>query len=130
MARGVKGTAKPRKTFAEIDAARARYNPQVEGYGTPEGWRESFYARMGFEEAQRVVGNGKRSPRQILNVGADALWNEIKSAYRKMAMQYHPDRVTQTGLTLAVAEEKFKEVTAAYVMLEKEFETSIQQGAK
>ena len=38
---------------------------------------------------------------------------EIKSAYRKLAMQYHPDRNPDSP----EAEEKFKEVTEAYTIL-------------
>ena len=43
--------------------------------------------------------------------GADA--NEIKKAYRKLAMQYHPDKNSGDKQ----AEEKFKEVSEAYEIL-------------
>lgn len=49
---------------------------------------------------------------QILGVSKTATADEIKKAYRKLAMEYHPDRnKTKTG------EEKFKEVTKAYEVL-------------
>lgn len=49
---------------------------------------------------------------QILGVSKSATDQEIKSAYRKMALQYHPDRNKTKE-----AEEKFKEVTKAYEVL-------------
>ena len=50
---------------------------------------------------------------QILGVGKSASTDEIKKAYRKLAMQYHPDR--NPGDTQA--EEKFKEINEAYQVL-------------
>lgn len=49
---------------------------------------------------------------QVLGVTKSATDQEIKSAYRKMALQYHPDRNKTKE-----AEEKFKEVTKAYEVL-------------
>lgn len=50
---------------------------------------------------------------QILGVTKSASADEIKRAYRKMALQYHPDRNKGDK----AAEEKFKEVTKAYEVL-------------
>lgn len=49
---------------------------------------------------------------KILGVSKTASDQEIKSAYRKLALQYHPDRNKTKE-----AEEKFKEVTKAYEVL-------------
>lgn len=49
---------------------------------------------------------------QILGVSKNASSDEIKKAYRKLALQYHPDRNKSKE-----AEEKFKEVTRAYEVL-------------
>ncbi len=54
----------------------------------------------------------KRDYYEVLGVSRTASADEIKKAYRKLAMQYHPDRNPEDG-----AAERFKEVTAAYEVL-------------
>lgn len=54
----------------------------------------------------------KRDYYEILGVQRKASKDEIKDAYRKLAMQYHPDRNKDSG-----AEEKFKEISEAYAVL-------------
>jgi molecular chaperone DnaJ len=55
----------------------------------------------------------KRDYYEVLGVERGCGEQEIKSAYRKLAMQYHPDRNPNNP----DAEEKFKEVTEAYAVL-------------
>lgn len=50
---------------------------------------------------------------EVLGLGRGASDQEIKSSYRKMAMQYHPDRNPDDP----TAEEKFKEAAEAYDVL-------------
>jgi molecular chaperone DnaJ len=57
--------------------------------------------------------NGKRDYYDILGVSRNATDQEIKSAYRKLALQFHPDR----NPGKKDAEEKFKEAAEAYSVL-------------
>lgn len=51
---------------------------------------------------------------QILGISPDATDNEVRQAYRRMAMKYHPDRVaTQDEETRSRAERLFKQVGEA-----------------
>jgi molecular chaperone DnaJ len=56
----------------------------------------------------------KRDYYEVLGVGRDATEAELKSAYRKLAMQHHPDRNPDNHVD---STEKFKEVTEAYTVL-------------
>ena len=49
----------------------------------------------------------------ILNVNKEASSNEIKKAYRKVAMKFHPDKNPNDKQ----AEEKFKQAAEAYSVL-------------
>ena len=55
----------------------------------------------------------KRDYYEILEVRRDSEFEEIKKAYRKLAIQYHPDRNPENR----EAEEKFKELSEAYSIL-------------
>jgi molecular chaperone DnaJ len=56
---------------------------------------------------------GKRDYYEVLGVARDAGEQALKSAYRKLAMQYHPDRNPGDR----EAEERFKEAAEAYAVL-------------
>jgi len=55
----------------------------------------------------------KRDYYEVLGVGKDAAAGEIKRAYRKLAIQYHPDKNADD----TAAAEKFREATEAYEVL-------------
>ncbi|CAK8577443.1 unnamed protein product [Lathyrus sativus] len=53
----------------------------------------------------------------ILGVSSDSSINEIRRAYRKLAMQWHPDRWTRTPSLLSEAKCKFQKIQEAYSVL-------------
>ena len=55
----------------------------------------------------------KRDYYDVLGVGKDASPEQLKSAYRKLAVKYHPDKNPNDK----TAEEKFKEASEAYGVL-------------
>jgi len=54
----------------------------------------------------------KRDYYEVLDINKNATKEEIKSSYRKLALQYHPDRNKSPD-----AEERFKEISEAYAVL-------------
>ena len=75
------------------------YDPDKEGYGNPEQWKQAFRQRLGHEttidKARTILGINKNSNKQ-----------EIKNAYRKLAIIYHPDKCGN--------DTEFKNIAAAY----------------
>ena len=62
----------------------------------------------------------KRDYYEVLGLQKGASDAEIKSAFRKMAMKYHPDKVSTLGEDVRKgAEEKFKALSEAYDLIKK-----------
>lgn len=58
---------------------------------------------------------------QILEITKNASDDEVKKAYRKMAMKYHPDKLKDLGYShVQSAQEKFVKVQEAYEQIKKE----------
>jgi len=114
-----KNPNKPARKFSDIFSKYKTYDPEEEGFGSPEEWKGAFRERMGLSEARECLRD--KSPRGVLGVGASATWAEITKAFRKRVLEVHPDRIAVTGLTPEEAHRLSKEVVAAYSILAEEF---------
>lgn len=82
--------------------------------GNPREWRKAFTETLSPEQAEEIVKEA--SPWDILFVKADASMDEIRTAYRALAMKYHPDKYPEEQK--AWAHDMFIKVEAAYVVLQ------------
>lgn len=75
--------------------------------------------RTGTEEkTQSASGTSANDPYTVLGVARDAAPDEIRAAYRGLANQYHPDKVSHLGKEFQeLAEKRFKEIQQAYDQL-------------
>lgn len=74
-----------------------------------------------YESIKAMFYNSSDNAYKILEIDKNATNDEIKKAYRKMAKKYHPDKVIHLGEEHRHgAEEKFRQVQAAYEQLQKE----------
>ena len=53
----------------------------------------------------------------VLGLEPNATHTDIKNAYRKLALQYHPDKAMQNGISKSEAEEQFRTLHDAYEAL-------------
>jgi DnaJ like chaperone protein len=74
-----------------------------------------------FSSVQAEFTRAEKRAYQILGVDPHATEADIRSAYRKLASEHHPDRVANLGEEFVkVAEEKFKLINEAYEEVRKE----------
>jgi DnaJ like chaperone protein len=74
-----------------------------------------------FESIKAMFVKSADTAYKILEIDKSASDEEVKSAYRRMAKKYHPDKViTQDEAIKRGAEEKFKQVQMAYEHIQKE----------
>ena len=68
---------------------------------------------------------------KILEISKDASDEDVKKAYRRMAMKYHPDKVSYLGEDFQkTAKEKFQKVGEAYEQIKKGKEHRIKKVLK
>lgn len=74
-----------------------------------------------FKSIQAMFISESDAAFKILEIEPTATDDEVKSAYRRMAMKYHPDKVSHLGEDFKkVANEKFRKVKDAYDQIKKQ----------
>ena len=103
-----------------VAAADGRIDPREENIIN----RIAFALRIDAASQRGIAAEFHRSGDrnyEILGVTPEAGNKEIKEAYKRMAKQYHPDRVAHLGDEYArMAHEKFAQINAAYDAVRKE----------
>jgi DnaJ like chaperone protein len=83
--------------------------------------REMGIGDSDFESIQAMFIRNVDADYKILEVEKSATDEEVKKAYRRMAMKYHPDKVIHLGDDFQkAAREKFEMVSKAYENIKKE----------
>jgi DnaJ-class molecular chaperone len=67
-----------------------RYGTYKGEHGSPDQWQQAFGARFSNQEIHEILGED--DPWGILGLKPGASQSEIKSAFRKKAVETHPDR--------------------------------------
>ncbi len=86
--------------------------------------RIALYLGISQRESESVFamfGNKLDDAYKVLGISPDATDDDVKKAYKKMALKHHPDRVEALGEDVKrAAEEKFKAISIAYETIKKE----------
>ena len=92
------------------------------------GWGKQTESSPGQDQTRQSGPNTQhdplnsppKTPLEVLGLAPGASASEIKEAYRKLAAQYHPDKVSHLGEEFRLlAEQRFREIQAAYDALSK-----------
>lgn len=76
---------------------------------------------MDSESIFAMFDKGIDAAYQVLEIDKNASDEEVKKAYKKMAVKHHPDKVSSLGADVQKsAEEKFKKINEAYEKIKKE----------
>lgn len=83
--------------------------------------REMGIGNSDFESIQAMFVRNIDADYKILEIDPNASNDELKKAYRRMAMKYHPDKVSHLGNDFQkAAKDKFQKVSQAYENIKKE----------
>ncbi len=96
----------------EVDATEKEMIAQIS--------REMGLTQSDFESIQAMFVPNTEADYKILEIETTATDEEVKKAYRRMAMKFHPDKVSHLGEDFQkAAHEKFQSVNKAYENIKK-----------
>ena len=88
------------------------------------GWQgtgSQDYGGWGGNAGSTSSSMNRNSNYATLGISPSATDEEVKAAYRSLALKYHPDRFAgKSDAERKAAEDKFKEINAAYEVIKKE----------
>ncbi len=93
--------------------------------GISEYDQRTIEAKYRYQRQRSTTESHESAARYYATLGLDdgAGMDTIKKAYRQLSMKYHPDKVSHLGDEFkGVAEEKMKELNAAYDFFKRKFE--------
>ena len=100
---------------------------QADGQVSPEESSMLFtiggYLGLSEKDIRSIMGmfEPEKDPYKILEIDKSATDEEVRKAYRRLAVRFHPDKVENLGEDVKkAAEEKFKSVQSAYEQIKKE----------
>ncbi|KAG5525422.1 hypothetical protein RHGRI_031921 [Rhododendron griersonianum] len=73
----------------------------------------------------REGGSNGSSYYSVLGIRQDASFSDIRSAYRKLALKWHPDRCTKNPAATGEANHRFQKIQEAYSVLSDESKRSM-----
>jgi DnaJ like chaperone protein len=77
--------------------------------------------KQDYESIRAMFVRDLNSAYKVLEISTEATDEEVKAAYRKMAIKYHPDKVAHLGDDIqTAAKEKFQHLSAAYEEIKKQ----------
>jgi len=101
------------KADGQVDANELNTIASIAGY--------MGISSKSFESIKSMFVEDVDSAYKILEIDSNASDDEVKKAYRKMALKYHPDKVSHLGEDFQKkAKEKFQKVNEAYEKIKKE----------
>ncbi|MGB5987615.1 MAG: DnaJ domain-containing protein [Desulfobacterales bacterium] len=96
-------------------AGSPNYGPDPDDFRRQSSPGEENRGQGQRSQANGPGGTGPWDPYGVLGLQPGASPDEIKRAYRKLALQYHPDKVAHLGQEFqALAQKRFQEIQRAY----------------
>lgn len=95
-----------------------------QSHAQSEKGRNGENPRSGYAQGHTSRQAAAKDPYQVLSIPPDATQEQIRSAYKKLAQMYHPDKVE--GLApeyRQIADRKMKAINAAYEQLKRKADT-------